>query len=122
MTWNSRLDIGKALDAAGWEGEPSNPLGLLRHPSGSVWATYSNDGDCGLGVSGGAVVEFGGDIPDQVIIAACLTAAGQLNPDETRVQLEERAAWLGCLESAGVDNWQGMDVAREFRDEQRPNR
>jgi len=22
--------------------------------------------------------------------------------------------WLGCLEAAGVDNWQGLDEAREI--------
>lgn len=26
--------------------------------------------------------------------------------------------WLGCLEAAGVDNWEGFDEARQLRDEQ----
>jgi hypothetical protein len=30
-------------------------------------------------------------------------------------ELEERDAWLSALEAAGVDNWQGIDVAREMR-------
>lgn len=29
-------------------------------------------------------------------------------------ELEERDAWLSALEAAGVDNWSGMDVAREI--------
>ena len=29
-------------------------------------------------------------------------------------ELEARDAWLSALEAAGVDNWQGMDVAREI--------
>jgi hypothetical protein len=30
-------------------------------------------------------------------------------------ELEKRDAWLSALEAAGVDNWQGIDVAREMR-------
>lgn len=29
-------------------------------------------------------------------------------------ELEERVAWLDALEAAGVDNWQGIDVANEM--------
>ncbi|MGW5477623.1 hypothetical protein [Streptomyces sp. NPDC004008] len=29
-------------------------------------------------------------------------------------ELEERTAWLDALEAAGLDNWQGVDVAREM--------
>lgn len=29
-------------------------------------------------------------------------------------ELEERVRWLDALEAAGVDNWQGVDVAREM--------
>lgn len=33
----------------------------------------------------------------------------------TRIaELEKRDAWLTALEAAGVDNWQGIDVAREI--------
>ena len=28
------------------------------------------------------------------------------------------ADWLGCLEAAGVDNWQGYDYAIELRDQE----
>ncbi|MEU7381517.1 hypothetical protein AB0A91_16245 [Streptomyces sp. NPDC042207] len=31
-------------------------------------------------------------------------------------ELKERDAWLSALEAAGVDNWQGIDHARELRD------
>lgn len=30
--------------------------------------------------------------------------------------LQKRCVWLDCLESAGVDNWEGIDVAREIFD------
>lgn len=30
-------------------------------------------------------------------------------------QLEEDSAWLGYLEAAGVDNWEGFDFAHELR-------
>jgi hypothetical protein len=28
--------------------------------------------------------------------------------------LQGRSAWLGCLEAAGVDNWQGYDYAQDY--------
>lgn len=34
---------------------------------------------------------------------------------ERILELEKRVAWLDALEAAGVDNWQGIDVARELR-------
>ncbi|WP_434593423.1 hypothetical protein [Streptomyces sp. A5-4] len=57
-----------------------------------------------------------------MVIAACLAASGQLDPAQDRVELEERSTWLGCLESAGVDNWPDVDVAREMRDEREASR
>lgn len=33
-------------------------------------------------------------------------------------QLLEDSIWLGCLEQAGVDNWDGYDFARELYQEQ----
>jgi len=30
--------------------------------------------------------------------------------------LRDRDDWLTCLESAGVDNWEGYDFAREIPD------
>ena len=32
--------------------------------------------------------------------------------------LEGRDNWLTCLESAGVDNWEGIDVAFEMYQEE----
>lgn len=29
-------------------------------------------------------------------------------------EAESSALWLGCLESAGVDNWSGFDYAQEM--------
>lgn len=29
-------------------------------------------------------------------------------------RLEERDEWLSCLEAAGVDNWDGYDIARDI--------
>lgn len=34
--------------------------------------------------------------------------------DERIKTLEERSKWLDCLEEAGVDNWQGLDEAKEI--------
>lgn len=31
-------------------------------------------------------------------------------------RLRESETWLDCLEAAGVDNWEGIDAAREIRD------
>ncbi|MGW6456305.1 hypothetical protein ACWF94_10325 [Streptomyces sp. NPDC055078] len=123
MTWNERIGIAEALDAAGWTGDILDPRGLLKHPSGAVWAMVSETGVCVLDMSNaGASVAFPSRVPDSVVIAACLAAAGQLDPGRDRVELEERAAWLGCLESAGLDNWQGVDVAREIRNERETSR
>jgi len=32
-------------------------------------------------------------------------------------KLLERDLWLNCLEQAGVDNWQGIDMAYELKEE-----
>lgn len=32
-------------------------------------------------------------------------------------QLKADSKWLGCLEAAGVDNWEGYDYARELQNE-----
>lgn len=32
--------------------------------------------------------------------------------------LEEESKWLAALESAGVDNWQGIDFAKEIFEEE----
>lgn len=31
-------------------------------------------------------------------------------------KLEKRDKWLSCLEAAGVDNWEGYDIAIDKRD------
>jgi len=31
-------------------------------------------------------------------------------------QAQERLEWLDCLEAAGVDNWQGIDIAFDIRE------
>lgn len=36
--------------------------------------------------------------------------------------LEERSAWLACLESAGVDNWVGYEMAQEFLEDLKEKR
>lgn len=35
-----------------------------------------------------------------------------VSEDEWR-DIQEQLRWLECLESAGVDNWSGIDYARE---------
>lgn len=45
-------------------------------------------------------------------------AAGNAGDDPARLlariaELEQRDAWLSALETAGVDNWEGFDVARD---------
>ncbi|GAA2948740.1 hypothetical protein ACFPN0_14925 [Kitasatospora cinereorecta] len=124
MTWNSRIGVAEALDAAGWTGDTLDPRGMLKHPdSKAVWAVVNETGGCALDLpTVGATVPFPAKIPDSVVIAACLAAAGQLDPNQDRVELEERTAWLGCLESAGLDNWPGVDVAREIRNEREASR
>jgi len=36
---------------------------------------------------------------------------------DKNAKLEERSNWLSCLEAAGVDNWEGYDIAQDIRDE-----
>lgn len=53
--------------------------------------------------------------------AVVAPAAIESGDDETGklrariAELEERDSWLSALEAAGVDNWSGIDVAREMR-------
>ncbi|MFD3608993.1 hypothetical protein ACFWXA_13130 [Streptomyces atroolivaceus] len=123
MTWNERIAVAEALDAAGWTGDTLDPRGLLKHPTGAVWAVVTDTGGCALDLSHeGATVAFPGKIPDAVVIAACLAATGQLDPSEERAGLEERSNWLGDLEAAGLDNWPGVDVAREIRNKRESGR
>lgn len=36
---------------------------------------------------------------------------------EVNAKLQADSDWLGCLEAAGVDNWEGYDIAQDYRDE-----
>jgi hypothetical protein len=73
--WRTRLDVTEALEAAGWTGDDANPLELLRSGNGAVWALHNDACDSSLTGPGGWTVEFPGDTPDAVIVAACLAAA-----------------------------------------------
>jgi len=45
-------------------------------------------------------------------------AADRIEELENKLeQAKERLDWLACLEAAGVDNWQGIDMAIEMRNE-----
>ncbi|MBT3164024.1 hypothetical protein HTV80_12980 [Streptomyces sp. Vc74B-19] len=78
MTWNPRLDVVETLEAAGWTGDPDNPLGLLRH-RGAVWGVTSDHGDSSLTEpAGGQTIDFPARTPDDVIVSACLAASEQL--------------------------------------------
>ncbi|MFD6656864.1 hypothetical protein ACFWEB_17190 [Streptomyces parvus] len=72
--WHGRLDVLEALEAAGWTGDAEMPLSIVRHPSGAVWSVANESDDSGLDCPNGAVIEFPGDTPSLVIIAACLAA------------------------------------------------
>lgn len=41
-------------------------------------------------------------------------------PMKEYMSLKRRSDWLDCLESAGVDNWQGIDYAYEIWREEYP--
>lgn len=44
-----------------------------------------------------------------------MAAPGMIEiPIEEFLEMQERSIWLGCLEEAGVDNWEGIDAAREL--------
>ncbi|MFC8463373.1 hypothetical protein [Streptomyces sp. NPDC057250] len=105
-----RDTVTKALKAAGWTGTPAR----LSHPTGATLSQMSDAGDCDLECPGASTLDFTADTPDAVVLAASLAASGQLDP--TRLPaLEARAAWLGDLEAAGLDNWPGVDTARQIR-------
>lgn len=42
-------------------------------------------------------------------------------PREEYVELCRKSFWLDCLEAAGVDNWEGYEVAIEIKLEQLKN-
>lgn len=62
--------------------------------------------------------QLGSTIPPA--ISAAPTGDGQDDGETEKLrkqlaELQERDRWLSALEAAGVDNWQGIDVAREMR-------
>ncbi|MGW1744523.1 hypothetical protein ACWCRD_02675 [Streptomyces sp. NPDC002092] len=71
--WYGRLDVGEALEAAGWTTDEAS--GVLRHESGAVWCVTNESDDSGLDCPNGTVIEFPGSTPTVVIVAACLAAA-----------------------------------------------
>lgn len=78
--WKSRTGIAEALKTAGWTAAGPEPLRALRHPTGATWAVLNDSGDCGLVTPCGGAADFPSDVPDLVIVAACLAATGQLRP------------------------------------------
>lgn len=117
MSTESRQAITTALEAAGWTADAPTPglLPKLRHSSGPVLFVMNDNGGCALELGDDLSMTFLSGLPAAVVIAACLAASGQLDPSQDRVELEERDHWLTCLENAGLDNWGGVDVARDMR-------
>lgn len=70
--WYGRLDVTEALETAGWESDETRTV--LRK-NGAMWALVNESDDSGLDCPNGAVIEFPGDTPTVVIVAACLAAA-----------------------------------------------
>lgn len=59
---------------------------------------------------------LGSAVPPAMAPAAIEAGEGDTAKLRRRIaELEKRDAWLSALEAAGVDNWQGIDVAREIR-------
>lgn len=59
----------------------------------------------------------------QEVINAITNALKAMEPSfkeliQQNEELKRRAHWLQCLESAGVDNWEGISYARELMDEE----
>lgn len=70
--WYGRLDVIEALEDAGWTNDEERHV--LRK-NGAVWALINAAEDSGLDCPNGAVIEFPGDTPTVVVVAACLAAA-----------------------------------------------
>lgn len=82
MTLKDRHAVTEALLAAGWKADAPAPgllPPLLKHPSGAAWGTTTQAGDCALSVGSGPTVTFHRKVPNAVVIAAALAAAGQLD-------------------------------------------
>lgn len=57
------------------------------------------------------------ELPGMAAPAAIEAPQGDGEAEKLRVriaELEERTRWLDALEAAGLDNWQGVDVARDM--------
>ena len=54
---------------------------------------------------------MGNSMPKETEIETCIISKFELQ------QLRRDAAWLQYLEGAGVDNWDGIDEARELAQE-----
>ena len=96
MSLASRRHVTSALEAAGWTGTPTRlAQQTFRHTSGAVWSTTTQAGDCALSVPSGPTVSFHRKVPNAVVIASCLAAAGQLDQapptDSARVVAENDA-------------------------------
>ncbi|MEV6504859.1 hypothetical protein AB0M61_01900 [Streptomyces sp. NPDC051642] len=58
---------------------------------------------------------LGSAVPPAMTPAAIDSGDGDTAKLQARIaELEERDAWLSALEAAGVDNWQGIEVAQEM--------
>lgn len=58
------------------------------------------------------------DDEKEALIIEIATKARIIKGLQSRIKsLEDRDAWLQCLEAAGVDNWQGIDEAFDMRNE-----
>ena len=72
--WFGRMDVTEALEAAGWESDETRTV--LRR-NGATWALLNESDDSGLECPNGAEIEFPGDAPTVVVVAACLAAAAE---------------------------------------------
>ena len=86
-----RDDVREALETAGWP-DP----GIVTSPNGSAtWIETSDCRDSRLGHTDGWNVNFSGDVPAAVIVAAALTAGENTPPAEIRrAALLDTEAWL----------------------------
>jgi len=81
-----RPDVVKALVDAGWTTAVVHESHRIRHASGAELVAYGSDNACVLygpdtteGVTPAAT--FTNSITNAVVLAACLAASGQLDPD-----------------------------------------
>lgn len=106
MTLESRYAVTEALEAAGWTSTTQRlTYHQLTHPSGAAWEITTEAGGCALYLPDGQAVTLSSKITNEVVIAACLAATGQLDQtqteptttDHTAVETETRAVLLSLL-------------------------